>query len=85
MLSSNAWDQATLPESMGGLGILKTTRLALSACLSSVSGFADLQLNILPDRLHESSATTDGCFIDAVDTRRTLSRTSIPVGQNVKK
>ena len=53
---------------MSGLGIRKATRLASLAYQSSVSGSADLQLNILPDRLHESSANNDGCFIDAVDT-----------------
>ena len=31
------------------------------------------------------SATNDGSFIDAVDTWHTLSGTSTPVGQNVKK
>ena len=67
------------------LGIRKATLLALSAYLPSVSGSADLQLNILPDRLPESFASNDGCFIDTVDARRALSVTSTPVGQNVKK
>ena len=67
------------------LGIRKPTQLALSAYLPSVSGSADLQLNILPDRLHESFASNDGCFIDTVDTWRALSVTSTPVGQNAKK
>ena len=73
------------PVSTGDLSILKATQLALPAYTSSVSGSADLQLNILPDRLHESSATIDGCFIDAFNTWRTLSGTSTSVGQNVKK
>ena len=79
-LSLNTWDQTTLPVSMGGLGIRKATRLASMAYLSSVFGSADLQLNILFDRLHEFSALYDACFMDAVGTWRTLSGTSTPVG-----
>ena len=71
-LSSNACDQATSPVYIFGLhlglDIQKATRLVLLAYLSSVSGSADIQLNILLDRLHESSAADDGCFINSDDT-----------------
>ena len=53
------WQQATLPSSMGGLGVRKSVDLALPAFLSSAHASQDLITSILP--LGEPSVEALSC------------------------
>ena len=65
-LTDEAWDQATLPVSKGGIGIRKATQVALPAFLSSIAGSQPLITELLPARLHQLSGTEDPLFTTAV-------------------
>ena len=48
-LSDSDWDKASLPGRLGGMGIRKTTTLALPAYLSSIHATAELTTRLLPE------------------------------------
>jgi hypothetical protein len=48
-LDENAWTQATLPVSRGGIGIRSARSLSVPAFLASTSSTADLVMALLPD------------------------------------
>ena len=51
----STWIQATLPVGEGGLGIHRSTQLAPSAFLASAAGCKDLLIQILPNRLKDTT------------------------------
>ena len=51
----STWVQATLPVGEGGLGIHRPTQLAPSAFLASAAGCKDLLIQILPNRLKDTT------------------------------
>ena len=77
-LTDDAWSQATLPVSSGGLGIRLANDLALPSFLSSTAGSAALCLELLPSRLHSSSATEDSLYITASLQWQSRSGTTVP-------
>ncbi len=66
MLNDDAWEQASLPVSSGGIGVRKTTDISLPAYTASVAGCQTLLRQLLPVRLHESSGTDSDKFLSAV-------------------
>jgi hypothetical protein len=65
-LTDEAWEQATLPTSSGGIGVRKASQVALPAFLSSVVSSQPLVTELLPGRLHTICGTDDPLFIAAV-------------------
>jgi len=61
-LTDDAWEQATRPVANGGIGIRKTTQVALPAFLSSVAGTEPLVSELIPARLHQVAGTNDPQF-----------------------
>jgi len=53
-LPEPAWDQATLPVSLGGLGIRLAIEVALAGYLSSVEASSKISQSLLPERLRDS-------------------------------
>ena len=86
-LDDDAWEQATLPVSSGGLGIRRATDVALPAFLSSVAGSHELITQLLPQRLHSKSGTNDPTFTAAVSEWQkrvgSVPRTPFPSAQKV--
>jgi hypothetical protein len=77
-LSTSAWTQATLPVSVGGLGIRKATDIALPCYLSSIVGSSTLQHTILPWHLHDLSTANSILYTDALALWQCLSTTDAP-------
>lgn len=75
-LSDDAWDQATLPVSNGGIGIRRATHVALPAFLSSVAGSQRLIHELLPSRLQNISGTNDPLFTAATAEWETRTNSS---------
>ena len=63
-LSEEAWIQASLPVSNGGIGVWRAGHVALPAFLSSVESSNHLIQQLLPDRLHFISGRNDPMFLE---------------------
>jgi hypothetical protein len=66
-LADNAWMQASLPVSAGGLGVRTADQIVLPGFLSSMIGCTDLCQKLLPIRLHSITGKLDRHFIDACE------------------
>jgi hypothetical protein len=77
-LSDHSWLQASLPVSVGGLGVRTASQIVLPAFLSSVVGSADLCQQILPRRLHSSAGLRDVHFTDACELWKTRTPAAPP-------
>jgi len=61
-ISDSAWDQATLPVCMGGMGFRKTTELSFSTFLASVHSCSSLIPKIFPNYNIISSSLVSECL-----------------------
>jgi hypothetical protein len=75
-LSDEAWCQATLPVSLGGLGIQSASDLPLLAFLSSVTRSATLTCRLLLERFSDVFGLTDFYYISALNEWKVKNRAS---------
>ncbi|KAK8720595.1 hypothetical protein OTU49_013221 [Cherax quadricarinatus] len=63
-LEDGQWNQATLPVRLGGIGVRKSSQIALPAFLSSCIASRELVAAILPEHLRDKIGVQDQKFID---------------------
>ena len=73
-LDNLMWSQASLPTSMGGLGIRRAADLALPAFLSSTHATQEVVFSVLP----EGESVKDSLQAEAIDMWRERSGIEIP-------
>jgi len=84
-LADNAWLQASLPVSAGGLGVRTVDQIVLPAFLSSLIGCTDLCQKLLPTRLQQVIGVHDPAFIDACELWKTKTTATPPFDYRQKK
>ena len=76
-LSEDAWCQASLPVSNGGIGVRSACQVVLPAFLSSVEASHQVIQQLLPVRLQHISGRKNPDFIEAVDERKWRSGSEV--------
>jgi len=82
-LANNAWIQASLPVSAGGLGVRTANQIVLPGFLSSMIGCTDLSRKLLQSRLQSMTGSLD--FIDACEQLTRRAPAIPPFDQRRKK
>lgn len=72
-LDDGQWLQASLPVRLGGLGVRRSSQIALPAFLSSSIASNELIRQILPDTLSDSAGIEDPSYVSAITEWETLA------------